>query len=46
MKAVLPHETALDRLLKLGLLVARFGKMDVPGWWNKTMNTGRSEGDG
>ncbi|AUX29563.1 MULTISPECIES: BrxE family protein [Sorangium] len=31
----------LDRLLKLRLLVARFGEMDVAKWWNTKGQLGR-----
>ncbi|MCA9642341.1 MAG: BrxE family protein [Myxococcales bacterium] len=33
--------TDLDRLLKLRLAVARFGEMDLAGWWNTKGQLGR-----
>ena len=31
----------LDRLLKLRLVVARYGEMDLAGWWNTNGMLGR-----
>ena len=36
-----PTEIDLDRLLKLRLLVARFGEMDIAKWWNTKGQLGR-----
>lgn len=33
--------TDLDRLLKLRLVIARFGEMDLAGWWNTKGQLGR-----
>lgn len=35
-----PHSIDLDRLLKLRLVVARFGEMDLARWWNTTGQLG------
>jgi hypothetical protein len=35
------HHIDLDRLLKLRLLVARFGEMDLAKWWNTKGQLGR-----
>ena len=32
--ATTTHSVDLDRLLKLRLIVARFGEMDIAKWWN------------
>src|SRR5205823_13489328 len=36
-----PQAIDLDRLLKLRLLVARFGEMDLAKWWNTKGQLGR-----
>lgn len=35
------HSIDLDRLLKLRLIVARFGEMDIAKWWNTKGQLGR-----
>jgi hypothetical protein len=35
------HSVDLDRLLKLRLIVARFGEMDIARWWNTKGQLGR-----
>src|SRR5260370_13518844 len=35
------HAIDLDRLLKLRLVVARFGEMDIAKWWNTRGQLGR-----
>ncbi|HEY7319740.1 MAG TPA: BrxE family protein [Candidatus Binatia bacterium] len=35
------HSVDLDRLLKLRLIVARFGEMDIAKWWNTKGQLGR-----
>src|SRR5690349_19878580 len=35
------HSIDLDRLLKLRLVVARFGEMDIARWWNTGGQLGR-----
>lgn len=35
------HSIDLDRLLKLRLVVARFGEMDIARWWNTNGQLGR-----
>src|SRR5688500_19898895 len=35
------HAIDLDRLLKLRLVVARFGEMDLAKWWNTKGQLGR-----
>ena len=35
------HAIDLDRLLKLRLVVARFGEMDIAKWWNTKGQLGR-----
>lgn len=40
-----PHPVDMDRLLKLRLVVGRFGEMDLARWWNTTEQLGRLGSD-